>query len=252
VYPNPALYNLENSFFAEIKKDQIFGKVLEIDLRSNSLKIYAEGFRGPSGITIQKFGKNQNIWLVDHGPRGGDELNLILSSRNYGWPHVSFGLPYTLDTSTSNLEKINTKFSYHEGYEKPIFYWSPSIAPSSMVTLDQNLDNNGSWSANDIVIGTLKDQSLVRLKISKNHAVQSTEKINLGSRVRDLTNVEKYLIASTDEGQLIILSPAVSKNLFGPFPPIYKEKLYFYSRLPGAESISRYFDNILRLLANKI
>jgi len=109
---------------------------------------------------------------MDHGPRGGDELNLVIEGKDYGWPWVNYGRKY-FDVAKGQKGIINTKFGTHVGYEKPIYYWIPSITPSQLIVLPKTIDDDNSWSAGDIVVSSLKANTLFRLKLDKQSKIQS-------------------------------------------------------------------------------
>ena len=93
VYPNPRIQGISPNLDEELKKQDLFGSIISIDKVSGSFQELAKGFRSPAGIAVDP--KNPKaIWVSDHGPRGGDELNLIEYGKNYGWPYVSLGAPY--------------------------------------------------------------------------------------------------------------------------------------------------------------
>jgi aldose sugar dehydrogenase len=104
-------------------------------------EIWSYGHRNPEGLAFEAVGR---LWSHEHGPLGGDELNLILSGRNYGWPVITYGLTYSGDRIGEGTEK--------EGMEQPIRYWSPAIAPSGL-TVQVAGATTLNW------IGALADQS---------------------------------------------------------------------------------------------
>jgi hypothetical protein len=202
-YPNPEISGLSNNLVEDDKKFNFFGRVIQVDLFSGSSKVYAKGFRGPSGIVTSTINGKETVWVSDHGPRGGDELNLVIQGLDYGWPWVTYGKDY-YQTHIKNQKYINTKFAYHEGYQKPAFFWTPSIAPSQMLILSNDLDSSNNWSKQDLILGTLKDKSLNRIKICEKKLICSIERVEIGSRVRDLDQIGNQIIGSTDEGQIFI------------------------------------------------
>jgi hypothetical protein len=93
-------------------------------------EIWAYGVRSPEGLTFDP--KTGRLWQVDHGPRGGDELNIIEKGKNYGWPVIVHGIDYP---GTAIGEGITHK----EGMEEPVYYWDPVIAPSGLAFYTGNL-----------------------------------------------------------------------------------------------------------------
>lgn len=141
---------------------------------SNAKKaIYSYGHRNPQGM--DKHPKTGDIWTHEHGPRGGDEVNLIAKGKNYGWPVISYGINYSGSKFTDLKSKV--------GMEQPLWYWDPSIAPSGMtfVTSDKypNLKGN-------ILVGSLKFGQIIMLELYGNQVVKGTViKDNL-TRVRNI------------------------------------------------------------------
>ena len=132
--------------------------------------IYSYGHRNPQGLVIDPDG---TIWEVEHGPRGGDELNIIVPGKNYGWPVISYGINYDGTSFTDLTAK--------EGMEQPVNYWVPSIAPCGMeyVTSGKYGDLKG-----DILVGSLSFQYVNRC-VMENGKVVKEEKLLKGiGRVR--------------------------------------------------------------------
>lgn len=135
--------------------------------------IYAYGNRNPQGMKIHP--ETGEVWTHEHGPRGGDEINIIKAGKNYGWPKVSYGINY-------NGTKI-TDYTELPGIEPPIHYWTPSIAPSGMAFISSN--NYPSWKGN-LLVGSLKFQYVSRC-VLKDNKVISEEKLLEGlGRVRSI------------------------------------------------------------------
>ena len=144
--------------------------------------IWSYGHRNPQGII--KGLNEKEIWIHEHGPRGGDEINIIkdpiededvLMDRNYGWPKATYGINY----SGSEI----TKYQKMDNVIDPFYYWTPSIAPSGMAYVDSDIYPE--WK-NSILVGSLKFLYLERLEFDKN-GVTKREKIFPGiGRVRDV------------------------------------------------------------------
>ena len=114
--------------------------------------IWSYGHRNPQGLIYNV--STDEIWETEHGPRGGDELNLIHKGLNYGWPIISYGLNYNGTTFTQITEK--------GGMEQPSLYWTPSIAPSGMALVTGS--NYGAWEGN-ILAGSLRFNYVSRVAI---------------------------------------------------------------------------------------
>lgn len=126
--------------------------------------IYSYGHRNQQGML--KHPETGEIWVHEHGPRGGDEINIIKKGANYGWPVISYGINYSGTRFTDKTEM--------QGMEQPMYYWVPSIAPSGMtfVTSDNYPELKGS-----LLVGSLKFQYLEKLTFDENNKVTSREKL---------------------------------------------------------------------------
>ena len=105
-----------------------YGKVIAIDLESGEHRIVSIGHRNMQGITVARDGR---IWAVEHGPRGGDELNRIVDGGDYGWPDATLGTSYDLSPWP-----FASDYGRHQGFTTPVFAWVPSVAPSTLVEID--------------------------------------------------------------------------------------------------------------------
>ena len=141
------------------------------------------------------------LWTHEHGPQGGDEVNVMRSGRNYGWPVITYGVNYGLGTK---IGEGQTK----KGMEQPLHVWVPSIAPSGMVFVQGQAFAN--WKGN-VLIGALRDQTLVRLEL-KDEKVVREERLLKGQvgRIRDVRIGPDgliYLLMDASEGALLRLEP---------------------------------------------
>jgi len=158
--------------------------------------IYSYGHRNPQGNCINPL--SGELWETEHGPRGGDELNLIEPGKNYGWPVISYGINYN--------GTILTEFTEKEGMEQPVYYWTPSIAPCGMTFLTGDRYKN--WR-NNLFVGSLRFQYMERVVIN-GHAVKHTEKLLQGiGRVRNVVVGPDGLIyvATETPGKIVRLLP---------------------------------------------
>ena len=130
--------------------------------------IYSYGHRNPQGMS--KHPKTGKIWIHEHGPRGGDEINIIKKGANYGWPIITYGINY----GGSKITNITAK----QGMEQPVYYWTPSIAPSGMTFVTSPLFPE---LQNSLLVGSLKFQYLEVLTL-KDNKVTKRERLfdNLG------------------------------------------------------------------------
>ena len=133
--------------------------------------IYSYGHRNPQGMTLHP--NTKDIWTHEHGPKGGDEINIIKKGKNYGWPIISYGVNYS-GTSFTDLTK-------KDGMEEPLHYWDPSIAPSGMAFINSN--KYGDWNGN-LLVGSLKFQYLDLCTLKDNKVIKEERLLNGLGRVR--------------------------------------------------------------------
>lgn len=159
-------------------------------------EIWSYGHRNPQGMTINP--KTGVIWEHEHGPQGGDELNIVEKGKNYGWPLITFGIDY--DNS------IISKDTAKAGMEQPVTYWKPSIAPCGMtfVTSPQFKDWNG-----DLVVGSLKFQYLQHLTVKGNKVTAREIIFEKLGRVRDVRQGPdgNLYIVLENSGKIVKISP---------------------------------------------
>lgn len=150
--------------------------------------IYSYGHRNPQGMI--KNHDTGEIWVHEHGPQGGDEINIVQKGKNFGWPVISYGINYDGTSFTDITEK--------EGMEQPLFYWVPSIAPSgfAMVTSAKYPD----WKGN-LLVGSLKFQYLERLVLSDGKVVKREKLLDKIGRVRDVMQAPDGYIYIAVEGK---------------------------------------------------
>lgn len=120
--------------------------------------IYTYGNRNPQGLAMNPL--TGDIWEHEHGPKGGDEINIIKKAANYGWPVVTYGIDYD-DTTISKIQQ-------KQGIEDPIYYWLPSIAPSGMAFVTS--DRYPNWKGH-LLVGSLKFQYLELVKLDRNKII---------------------------------------------------------------------------------
>jgi len=151
-------------------------------------EIYSYGHRNIQGMTFDT--KSKRLWTHEHGPQGGDELNLPQMGKNYGWPTITYGVNYVVGTQIG-------EGTHKEGMEQPVHYWVPSIAPSGMAVYSGNEFKE--WNG-DLLVGSLKFQLLARLKMNGEKVVSEHRylKEELG-RIRDIhIDSEGYILLLTD------------------------------------------------------
>ncbi len=164
---------------------------------SSAFERVSQGHRNPQGV--QLIGKD--LYISEHGPRGGDEINLIDLGRDYGWPFVTYGQPYG-----SGDYVRPSKTGTHEGFTKPLYYWVPSVAPTELILLPDD-PRWGSWSG-QLVMGTLRENALIFLQLMSKREVGQVANVNVGERIRDLeVGNDGSIIATTDSGNLLFIVP---------------------------------------------
>nr|WP_228152616.1 PQQ-dependent sugar dehydrogenase [Marinobacter profundi] len=141
------------------------------------------------------------IWSHEHGPRGGDEINIIRSGINYGWPEITYGIDYSGLPITNRVKK--------EGMAQPLHYWDPSIAPSGMAFYTG--EHFPGWQG-DLFVGALKMQKLVRLTIDDGEVTEEEDLLtDLGARIRDVRmgpDGMLWLLTDAPQGKVYRLVPA--------------------------------------------
>lgn len=135
--------------------------------------IYSFGHRNPQGLAYNPY--SNEIWEHEHGPRGGDEINIIEAGNNYGWPEITYGINYSGTQITDQVSK--------EGMEQPLHYWVPSIAPSGMAFVTS--DQYAGWKG-DLLVGSLKFAYLKHVILQDGKVVGEEKLLEGLGRVRDV------------------------------------------------------------------
>jgi len=172
------------------------GSVFKIS--ANKVEKISFGHRNQQGIVLI----GENLYTSEHGPRGGDELNIIKKGMDYGWPIVTYGDRYGFFDYVKP-----TRPGTHEGFEQPLYYWVPSVAPTELIQLPKNSSWAG-WSE-QLVMGTLAKQSLIFIQLLDKERVGQVVDVDIGERIRDLeVTTGGSILATTDSGQLLVINPA--------------------------------------------
>ena len=168
------------------------GKLVRVSIETGDAEILALGLRNPQGFARDADGA---LWATDHGPIGGDELNLLEPGLDYGWPSVSYGVR----NSSRDLFGDEETAGEHSGFALPVFSWVPSVPVSTLIVNDER------WFPlwkDDLLIGVLGGesygQSILRVR-RVGDKVQYVERIALGYRVRDLTQLADGGVAALDD-----------------------------------------------------
>lgn len=160
------------------------GKVLRIhpqggaaegnpEIEGGQPEVWSYGHRNVQAAALDPHG---NLWIVEHGPRGGDELNQPQAGLNYGWPVITYGLDYS-------GRAIGEGLTAQDGMEQPVYYWDPVIAPSGMVFYQGGLFAH--WQG-DLLIGGLVGQALVRLTLAEGRVTGEARYLQGHGRIRDV------------------------------------------------------------------
>ena|SRR6218665_110639 len=196
----------ETRIYAQ-KTDNYLGKILKITKDGKPApgnpfigkqgykpEIYAYGIRNPQGMALDE---KEQLWDIEMGPRGGDEINLIQPGKNYGWGDVSYGIEYTGG-------KINNGTTQKAGTEQPVYYWDPVVSPSGVTFYTGNIEE---WK-NNLFIACLSGEHINRIVIKDNKVV-GEERLLLDQkeRFRDVLNgMDGNLYGITDSGKLYRIS----------------------------------------------
>ena len=172
-------------------KNSIFGKIIKISKNNKDYSIISMGHRNPQGLFYDKV--NNFLLEAEHGPEGGDEINLIQlnenSTPNYGWAISSYGEHYggkKAERNKKKYEKYPLYKSHSEyGFIEPIKYFNPSIGISQIIGLDKK---------NKYVVASLKDNAIYFFDLINDNKIDNLERINIGERIRDMIKIENGLV----------------------------------------------------------
>jgi glucose/arabinose dehydrogenase len=187
------------------RKNTYFGKVISINLLNfNDKQIISMGHRNPTGLY---FDSNSSIlYASEFGPEGGDEINLILKGKDYGYPETSFGRIYD-EINPGIKSKFPMGYLNYFKYTTPLISYVPSINPVQLFVVN-DLSEFKDWRKN-LIVGCLSGKILrIVLDNDENGSkVILSEQIEFGARIRDLTEISNSsLLASTDDGLLVLMS----------------------------------------------
>lgn len=193
----------------------IFGTVLKFSFNLDKWSVYATGLRNPQGLFWDE--NSKRLFESEHGPNGGDEVNILVEGLNYGWPYFSFGKPYPQKYPSGidelnqarnprigveiSLKKLIRQSGIKSGNALPIFSWIPGVGAGNLLYIN-NSTTLKDWQ-NNLIVVHMASQELHRLALSKNKVLLN-EKIFLGFRVRDIViNQNGILYFSSDDGALM-------------------------------------------------
>lgn len=163
--------------------------------------IWSYGHRNIQGATLHP--ETGELWTIEHGPKGGDEINIPQAGLNYGWPIISYGEAYS-------GEPIGEGITAKEGMEQPLYYWDPVIAPSGMLFYQGEMFPD--WQG-DLLIASLNPGALVRLELENERVVGEERLLTDIGRLRDIAegpNGALWAVTDQQNGKLLKLTPAES------------------------------------------
>jgi glucose/arabinose dehydrogenase len=162
-------------------------------------EIWSYGHRNPEGLAFNP--ADGKLWEQEHGPQGGDEINIIDKGKNYGWPVIGYGIDYDGSRIHESTHKA--------GMEQPVWHWTPSIAPSGMAFISGDLFKG--WNGS-LINGALKFHLLARLELKGDTAVKEERLLQgLNERIRDVRQGPDgalYLLTDNSAGRILRLAPA--------------------------------------------
>jgi glucose/arabinose dehydrogenase len=171
-----------------------FGRVVEISPATGESRTVSVGHRNPQGLIVANDG---TVLSTEHGPAGGDELNVIVDGGDYGWPHVTLGTAY------ESFNWAQEKVGRHEGYRPPLFAWMPTVGVSGLIQIKGFHER---WDG-DLLVGSLKGQSLFHIRLDGGHVLYA-EQIFIGQRIRSLSQLSTgAIVLWTDDSQLLSIVP---------------------------------------------
>ena len=157
-----------------------------------SPSIWTYGHRNPQGMVYDA--KTDRIWAIEHGPKGGDELNLIQKGKNYGWPKTSYGINYN--------GTILTEFKELPGIENPVRYWVPSIGPCGMTMVTS--DKYPNWKGN-LLVGALAFRHIARVQLDGTKYVTEEKLVQDIGRVRCVAEGPDGFVYAVTEGPGLLI-----------------------------------------------
>ena len=163
-------------------------------------RVLSYGHRNPQGLAVDA--ETGTIWMTEHGPRGGDELNRIEAGKNYGWPAITYGVDYS--------GAVISPFTEAEGMMQPVTYWVPSIATSGLAIYR---GDQFPALSNQLLVGALRDRKLFALNVSGSRVEQTEPFPEIEGRVRDIrvfSDGAIYIV--TDEGAVLRISATTATS----------------------------------------
>ena len=161
-------------------------------------EIFSYGHRNPQGLAIHP--ETDELWETEHGPKGGDELNLVQAGRNYGWPEITYGINYN--------GTIITEETVREGLQQPVMYWLPSIGPCGLTFVSS--DRYPKWKG-DLLAGSLAFRYIERVDLEAGRVIHKEKLLEGLGRIRDISEGRDgylYVAVEGNPGMIVRLVPA--------------------------------------------
>lgn len=186
--------------------DGDYGKIIRLSHDGQTHLVISSGHRNPQGLTLTADGL---LWSTEHGPQGGDELNLIQPGRNYGWPLVTYGTNYGATTWPLNLDGHD-----HGRFEEPATAFVPSVATSALIEVGG--DEFPQWRS-DLLIGSLRAMGLYRARLVGTR-VAYVEAIPVGERIRDLVlTPQGTILIWVDSGVILEITRSRANDAYARY-----------------------------------
>lgn len=180
-----------------------YGKTLLINIDNGVSTIFTLGHRNPQGLAQASDG---SIWLTEHGPRGGDELNLLAQGENYGWPLVTYGTEYG-----KKVWPLNPDSNSHQNFNEPVYSWIPSIAVSNLIVLKGELFQR--WQGDLLIASYSKSLHRARVRDGRVVTLEAIQLRKRNGRIRDLIeDSHGRIVLMFDTGSIAIVEPVDSAS----------------------------------------
>lgn len=161
-------------------------------------EIFSYGHRNPQGLAIHP--ETDELWETEHGPKGGDELNLVQAGLNYGWPEITYGINYN--------GTVITEETVREGLQQPVMYWLPSIGPCGLTFVSS--DRYPKWKG-DLLAGSLAFKYIERVDLEAGRVIHKEKLLEGLGRIRDISQGRDgylYVAVEGNPGMIVRLVPA--------------------------------------------
>ena len=183
------------------KQESDYSKIIKFDLDGNK-EVYSSGHRNPQGLAVINQNYEKLIIESEHGPEGGDEINIIEKNKHYGFPYLSYGTNYGSQNWSGDELIIDEKFSPID----PLFSFTPAIGISELTEF-KNLISLPKWDG-DILITSLRGKSIFRAKLNHKNNINFIEKIFINKRIRD--------ISYNTKGEIFLLEDSLNQSVNNP------------------------------------